>query len=198
MKQRGVRIVLMAMLVCGMAAPLVAAEEAKEAAARALPTLLIKGEVVSVDTNDPSSALLKVKDRYGFETPIYVKPDTKITKGNQSVAVADLRPGTALEVEYNFDINTAKRHAAKVTVNVPVTSATATPPVTPAAMPAVPSAAVATPPAASVPMTPPAAAVSATMATPTPAAAPAPVEPAAPTTPAATPPAGGSSGSTTQ
>ncbi|MBI4354323.1 MAG: hypothetical protein HY595_03720, partial [Candidatus Omnitrophica bacterium] len=99
------------------AAPIVLAEEGS----KTLPTLLIKGEVVSLDTNDPTAALLKVKDRYGFETPIYLSQETKIAKGDQAVNAADLAQGLAVEVEYTFDINTAKRHA----VNVKVTSAEA-------------------------------------------------------------------------
>ena len=45
-----------------LAASAVSAEEP----VRAIPTLLIKGEVVTVDRNDPAAPLLKVKDRYGF------------------------------------------------------------------------------------------------------------------------------------
>jgi len=99
--------------------PAVCAQEAP----KNLPTLLIKGEVVSVDTNDPTAALLKVKDRYGFETPIYLMPETKIAQGDQTLTVANLTAGTMVEVEYNFDINTAKRHA--VSVNVPQPKPTA-------------------------------------------------------------------------
>ncbi len=72
-----------------------------------------------------------VNFRYGFETPIYLQPDTKISQGEQSVTVAALAPGTPVEVEYNFDINTAKRKA--VNVRVSSSSATAS---APAAMPA--------------------------------------------------------------
>ena len=94
---------------------------------KTLPTLLIKGEVVSLDSADPSATLFKVKDRYGFETPIYLTPETKIAKGDQALAVADLTPGTAVEVEYSFDINTAKRHAVRVAVNASATSASPAP-----------------------------------------------------------------------
>lgn len=87
-----------------------------EEAAKSLPTLLIKGEVVSVDTTDPAATLLKVKDRYGFETPIFLTQETKITQGDAAVAASVLTGGTAVEVEYNFDINTAKRHAVSVKV----------------------------------------------------------------------------------
>ena len=83
---------------------------------KALPTLLIKGEVVSIDTNDPTANLLKVKDRYGFETPIFLTQETKIAKGDMQVVPANLAAGTPVEVEYNFDVNTAKRHAVSVKV----------------------------------------------------------------------------------
>ena len=148
MKGSVIRFLVTAGLMSAALAPVcVAAEEA----AKTLPTLLIKGEVVSTDTNDPAASLLKVKDRYGFETPIYLTPETKIAKGDQALKAADLAQGTAVEVEYNFDINTAKRHAVSVKVSAPAVSAS------PAAMPA----ATMTPPAVSTPvaapaMTPPA------------------------------------------
>ena len=109
---------------------------AAEEATTALPTLLIKGEVVSLDTSDPAAKLLTVKDRYGFETPIYLTQEAHIMKGGQPFDLANLGTGTAVEVEYNFDINTAKRHAVNVTVIVPA----AAEPVA-SAMPAAPAAA---------------------------------------------------------
>lgn len=90
--------------------------------APALPTLLIPGEVVSVDASDPNAAVLKVKDRYGFETPILLTQDTKITQGDQVLTVADLVPGIPVAVEYNFDVNTAKRYAVLVKVTQPVST----------------------------------------------------------------------------
>ena len=104
---------------------------------KTLPSLLIKGEVVSVDTSDPAAALLKVRDRYGFETPIYLSKETKVAEGDQTLTVADLTSGKAVEVEYNFDINTAKRHAVNVTVSAPVAATTA--PAAPAATTASPA-----------------------------------------------------------
>ena len=107
------------------ASALLAAEEA----AKPLPTLLIKGEVVSVDAADPNATLLKVKDRYGFETPIILTQETKITQGDAPIQVAALTAGTTVEVEYNFDVNTAKRHAVSVKVATPAPAAeTATTP----------------------------------------------------------------------
>ena len=101
-----------ALVAAGFVGDALAAEEGM----KALPTLLIKGEIVSLDTNDPSANLLTVKDRYGFETPIYLTPEAKLTKGETTVEMAQLMPGTAVEVEYNFDVNTAKRHAVSVKV----------------------------------------------------------------------------------
>ena len=103
------------------------AVHAAEEAQRTLPTLLIKGEVVSVDASDPQAVLLKVKDRYGFETPIYLAGNTKIAQGDQTLTAATLATGKPVEVEYNFDINTAKRHAVNVAVSVPAATAAATP-----------------------------------------------------------------------
>ena len=102
---------------------------AEDGPMKALPTLLIKGEVVSLDSNDPAAMLLKVKDRYGFETPIFITPDTKVTQGQQAVPSAGLQTGTPVEIEYSFDINTAKRYAVAVKVPTPGSE-------TPAAVPA--------------------------------------------------------------
>ena len=141
-----------------------------EGEVKALPTLLIKGEVVSLDANDPAATLLKVKDRYGFETPIYLTTETKIAQGDTTLNASNLAAGTQVEVEYNFDVNTAKRHAVSVKVAVP------TPPQAAAVPAAAPAEAMPTPP----PAAEPAAAPAATPAEPA-EAAPAP-EPAAPET----------------
>jgi len=121
-------------LVSGSVLPVARAEESQ----KALPTLLIKGEVVSVDTTDPAAALLKVKDRYGFETPIYLTQDTALRQGEHTLTIADLAGGTPVEVEYNFDINTAKRHAVNVNVSKPAEAPPA--PAAPAEAPAASSA----------------------------------------------------------
>ena len=85
-----------------------------EDAAKALPTLMIKGEVVSLDTADSNAVLIKVRDRYGFETPIFLGSDTKIQQGESTVGADQLAVGSQVDVEYNFDVNTAKRHAVSV------------------------------------------------------------------------------------
>lgn len=120
---------------------------------KALPTLLIKGEVVSVDMADPAGTLLKVKDRYGFETPIFLTTDTKISQGEAAQQASSLSTGTPVEVEYNFDINTAKRHAVSVKVANP---AAAAPAAAPAAVPAPASEAPAAPAPAVTPAAEPA------------------------------------------
>ena len=108
------------------------AQEDQQESKPVIPTLLIKGEVVSLDANDPTATLLTVKDRYGFETPIFLTPETKISQGDQALATQDLTSQTAVEVEYTFDINTAKRHALSVKV------AESNPAVTQASMPVTP------------------------------------------------------------
>ena len=115
MKNHIVKWTIAVALAGASVAPVVLAVE--EAATKALPTLLIKGEVVSVDTSDAAASLLKVKDRYGFETPIYLTKETKISQGDQAATAASLTPKTAVEVEYNFDINTAKRQAVNVKIS---------------------------------------------------------------------------------
>ena len=165
MNQAVVRWMLIGAMAGLASVPTAFAEEPQ----KTLPTLLIKGEVVSIDTNDPAATLLKVKDRYGFETPIYLSQETKIAQGEQTVATSNLAAGTPVEVEYNFDINTAKRHAVNVKVNQPSSAST----------PALASTTTSTPPA--VPAMEPAVASNATSA---PAAEPAaPEQPAANTTP---------------
>jgi len=137
--------------------PALFAQEAQ----KALPTLLIKGEVVSVDTTDPAASLLRVKDRYGFETPIYLTQDTKIAQGDQALTAATLTAGSAVEVEYNFDINTAKRHAVSVKVSGPAAATTASPAAPEASVPTPspePAAAPAATPEAAAPASEPAAA----------------------------------------
>ena len=150
-----------------------------------LPTLLIKGEVVSLDAGDPSATLLKVKDRYGFETPIFITPETKVTQGDQALPSSSLQAGKAVEVEYSFDINTAKRYAVLVTVP----TAAPEPAASLAPIPATETAAPASAPAASEPavVTPPAAAPSGDAAGSAQPAAPAEAMPQE--QPATTPPA---------
>lgn len=115
------RVALGVMLGSGLSGSWASAEEG----AKALPTLLIKGEVVSTDTNDPAASLLKVKDRYGFETPIFLTPETKITQDGTDQQASGLAAGTPVEVEYNFDVNTAKRHAVSVKVAAALAAAPA-------------------------------------------------------------------------
>ncbi len=150
-----------------------AAVAAVSAQEKALPTLLIKGEVVSVDSSDPAASLLKVKDRYGFETPIFITPETKILQGDASAAASSLAAGTPVEVEYNFDVNTAKRHAVSVKI------ATAGPAAAPAAAPATPAPAALEPAIAAPAPSAPAAESAAPAATPS---ASAPATSAAPAT----------------
>ena len=144
---------------------------AAEEGVKTLPTLLIKGEVVSIDTSDPAANLLKVKDRYGFETPIFLTSETKITQGESTVEVAALSVGTPVEVEYNFDINTAKRHAVSVKVAAPTQAASSS---APAATPAMAA------PAGMSPAAPASAEPIAAPAAPAEPASPAPAEEAAP------------------
>ncbi len=165
MKSVLLRVILGMLLIGGI--PMSALRAADEV--KTLPTLLIKGEVVSLDASDPAATLLKVKDRYGFETPIYLTTETKISSGESTILAANLAAGTGVEVEYNFDVNTAKRHA--VSVKVAVASAPTPVASAPASIPAV------APPVASVP------AVEAPTSKPAPApstAAAAPHEQAAP------------------
>ena len=154
--------ITMSGLAVAAALVLLASPAFSEGEGKALPTLLIKGEVVSVDVNDPNGTLLKVKDRYGFETPIFLTADTKVSQGDEAGTVGSVTPGTPVEVEYNFDVNTAKRHAVAVKVATAAAPAASAAPEAPAAAssaPAAPAAAVEAPaapaePAASAPAAP--------------------------------------------
>ena len=88
-----------------------------EDATKSLPTLMIKGEIVSLDNAEASAVLIKVRDRYGFETPIFVNGDSKVQQGDATVATDQIAVGNQVDVEYNFDVNTAKRHAVSVKLN---------------------------------------------------------------------------------
>ena len=78
MKSSAWNMAFAGLLASGMCAVSTFAEDGM----KALPTLLIKGEVVSVDVSDPAASLLKVKDRYGFETPIFLTQETKVTQAD--------------------------------------------------------------------------------------------------------------------
>ncbi len=122
-------------LVLGMVmagAVAVHADAAAEDSTKVLPTLLIKGEVVSLESSDPAAPLLKVKDRYGFETPIFLTPETTIARGAEGADASALTAGTKVEVEYNFDVNTAKRHAVSVKVAAPEAAQASLAPMMPA------------------------------------------------------------------
>lgn len=168
-----VRSIVLGIVLAG-SLPAVGALAAETEAAKPLPTLLIKGEIVSVDSSDAAATLIKVKDRYGFETPIYLKSETKITQADAPATISALTSGTSAEVEYNFDVNTAKRHA----VSVKIAAAKAETPAPAAEAPAAPAAEPAAAPAPEA------------IAAPAPeAAAPAAEAPAAPEAPAAAEPA---------
>ena len=108
-------VALVVMLAAGLLGPTVFAQDEM----KTLPTLLIKGEIVSLESDDPSATLMKVKDRYGFETPIFVTGTTQFFQGETEALRDSLQAEVEVEVEYNFDINTAKRYA--VVVRLPAT-----------------------------------------------------------------------------
>ena len=164
--KRTMRWAMAVALVGAVVAPGVRAEDAA-GVAKPLPTLRIKGKVESVAKDDPAAVLLKVTDRYGFQTPIYVSSDTQIMKGQTAATLDDVKTGDAVEVEYNFDINTAKRHGKKIGIESTETASTP-----------------------AVDMAPVSAAVPATATEAAPAAPEAPAA-AAPEAPAATEPATG-------
>lgn len=118
--QRVMRTVALSVcLASGLSFPLAQAQETE----KPLPTLLIKGEVVSLDTDEQDVTLIGVRDRYGFETPIFLTGETKFLEGDAEVSKDRLEMGAQVAVEYNFDINTAKRYAVLLRLPVPETAA---------------------------------------------------------------------------
>lgn len=93
-----------------------------ETARKPIPTLLIKGEIVEMDTSDTSSIQMVLQDRYEFQTPLFLDKTATITQGETELGISQLREGLEVEVEYNFDVNTAKRHVVSIqlTEEVPV------------------------------------------------------------------------------
>lgn len=59
---------------------------------------------------------MTVQDRYGVKKQIEVPSDSKIAQGTDARALADLKVGDKLTVEYTYEVATGKRTAKTITV----------------------------------------------------------------------------------
>lgn len=78
-------------------------------------TITFSGDLSAVSTTD-TPPMITVQDRYGVKKEISVPSETKITLGTAAKAVADLKVGDKLTVEYSYDVATGKRTAQSISI----------------------------------------------------------------------------------
>ncbi|GEM_PF-2532170 len=78
-------------------------------------TITFSGEVASVAASE-TPPMITIQDRYGVKKEISVPEDAKITAGTASKALADLKAGDKVTVEYTYDVATGKRTAQTIGV----------------------------------------------------------------------------------
>jgi hypothetical protein len=78
-------------------------------------TITFSGEVASVATSE-NPPMITIQDRYGVKKEIAVPSDAKVTAGTASKALADLKAGDKVTVEYTYDVATGKRTAQTINV----------------------------------------------------------------------------------
>ena len=78
-------------------------------------TITFSGEVASVAASE-TPPMITIQDRYGVKKEISVPSEAKITAGTASKALADLKAGDKVTVEYTYDVATGKRTAQTITV----------------------------------------------------------------------------------
>lgn len=101
----------------GGAAVTPAASPAVPPAPPALKPIVItfSGDLSAVDAAATPS-VITVQDRYGVKKEISVPAEAKIVQGTAAKALADLKVGDKLTVEYTYDVATGKRAAQTITV----------------------------------------------------------------------------------
>jgi len=77
--------------------------------------ITFSGNLATVDAN-AAPAMITVQDRYGVKKEISVPPESKISMGAETKALADLKVGDKLTVEYTYDVATGKRTAQAITI----------------------------------------------------------------------------------
>lgn len=90
---------------------------ATPAAPPALKPIMItfSGDLAAVDAN-AAPAMVTVQDRYGVRKEISVPTEAKISQGTNAKALADLKVGDKLTVEYTYDVATGKRTAQSISI----------------------------------------------------------------------------------
>ncbi len=84
--------------------------------------ITFSGDLASVNTQ-AAPAMITVQDRYGVKKEIEVPAGAKIAQGTAAKALADLKVGDKLTVEYTYDVATGKRSAQSITVGEAAPSA---------------------------------------------------------------------------
>jgi len=84
-------------------------------------TITFSGEVASVAAAE-NPPMITIQDRYGVKKEISVPSEAKITAGTASKALADLKGGDKVTVEYTYDVATGKRTAQTITVGEAATA----------------------------------------------------------------------------
>ena len=78
-------------------------------------TITFSGEVASVAASE-TPPMITIQDRYGVKKEIAVPADAKVTAGTASKALADLKAGDKVTVDYTYDVATGKRTAQTINV----------------------------------------------------------------------------------
>ena len=111
------------------AVPEAAADSAPAAPAPVAPpalkpiTITFSGEVASVAAAE-NPPMITIQDRYGVKKEISVPAEAKVTAGTAAKALADLKGGDKVTVEYTYDVATGKRTAQTITVGEGATAGT--------------------------------------------------------------------------
>ncbi|MDO8730006.1 MAG: hypothetical protein Q7J69_02310 [Candidatus Omnitrophota bacterium] len=84
-------------------------------------TITFSGEVASVAAAE-NPPMITIQDRYGVKKEISVPSEAKVTAGTASKALADLKGGDKVTVEYTYDVATGKRTAQTITVGEAATA----------------------------------------------------------------------------
>ena len=78
-------------------------------------TITFSGEVATVAAAE-NPPMITIQDRYGVKKEISVPAEAKITAGTAAKALANLKGGDKVTVEYTYDVATGKRTAQMSTV----------------------------------------------------------------------------------
>jgi hypothetical protein len=77
--------------------------------------ITFSGEATSVNPGT-IPANITVQDRYGVKKEISIPAEAKIMQGANPKALADLKAGDKVTVEYTYDVTTGKRTAQSIAI----------------------------------------------------------------------------------